>query len=123
MKRYLCAASILFASSAFANSSCDRPSNDFDGMYCLNKVYQQADADLNTNYKQLALKLDSDGKSALKRGQLLWIEKRNNECSFHKDGEFFVNLECATRTTIERARFLQDRFRECISSGCQNSKL
>ena len=29
----------------------------------------------------------------------------------------------ATNTTIKRSQFLQDRIRECASSGCQNSKL
>ena len=123
MKRYLCVLSLLLSPAAFANSDCDHPKNDFDGLYCLNKVYQQADADLNSSYKQLVGKLDADGKAALKQGQLQWIEERNNKCSLRKDGDFYVNLDCTTQITIERTRFLQDRYRECISSGCQNSKL
>jgi uncharacterized protein YecT (DUF1311 family) len=123
MKRFLCLATLLLSSAAFANSDCDKPKNDFDGMYCLNKVYQQADSDLNSTYKQLVAKLDADGKGALKQGQLQWIEQRNNQCSLRKGDDFFVNLDCATAITIERTRFLQDRYRECISSGCQNSKL
>jgi uncharacterized protein YecT (DUF1311 family) len=123
MKRIFCLLALLGSTTAFANSSCDRPKNDFDGMYCLNKVYQQADTDLNATYKQLSSKLDADGKAALKQGQLLWIGQRNDRCSIRKGDEFFVNLDCATATTIERTQFLQDRYRECISSGCQNSKL
>jgi len=123
MKRILCALLLLSSSAAFANSNCDKPKNDFDGMYCLNKVYQQADTDLNSTYKQLAAKLDADGKASLKQGQLSWIETRNDRCSIRKGNDFFVNLDCATAITIERTRFLQDRYRECISSGCQNSKL
>ena len=114
----LCSSSI-----ALANSACDTPNNDFDGLYCLNKVYQEADKELNENYKKLKGKLDSEGKDLLKSGQLAWIEDRNSSCSRHDGGEFFVNLDCATNTTIERSQFLQDRIRECVSAGCQNSKL
>ena len=117
--------SLLFCSSsmAFANSACDIPKNDFDGLYCLNKVYQEADKELNENYKKLSSKLDGEGKKILKSGQFSWIEERNSNCSKRDATGFFINLECATNTTIERSQFLQDRIRECSSSGCQNSKL
>jgi len=109
--------------AAFANSACDKPKNDFDGLYCLNKVYQEADKELNANYKALSAKLDGAGKTALKKGQLAWIQERNKTCSKLEPDRFFVDLECATNTTIERAQFLQNRVRECTSAGCQNSKL
>lgn len=108
---------------AFAQSACDNPRNDFDGLYCLNKIYQQADKELNANYKTLVPLLDSGGKSNLKRGQLAWIRERDASCSRHEADQFFVNLECATNTTIERSQFLQSRIRECKSSGCLNSRL
>ena len=109
--------------TVFSNSACDKPKNDFDGLYCLNKVYQEADNELNANYKKLTPKLDTEGKSTLKAGQLAWITTRNQNCSRREGEAFYVNLQCATKTTIERSQFLQDRFRECVSSGCQNSKL
>jgi len=117
--------SLMFAMSgaAFANSACDVPKNDFDGLYCLNKVYQEADKELNEAYKNLSAKLDANGKKALKTGQLAWIENRNKTCSKREANDFYVNLDCATNTTVERARFLQDRLRECSSAGCMNSKL
>ena len=114
----LCASNI-----ALATSACDKPQTDFDGLYCLNKVYQEADKELNENYKKLKGKLDSEGKGLLKTGQLTWIEERNTNCSRRDGDEFFVNLNCATNTTIERSNFLQDRIRECVSAGCQNSQL
>ncbi len=123
MKNLIIALLFCFPSIAFANSACDKPKNDFDGLYCLNKVYQEADKELNDNYKKLNGKLDSAGKKALKRGQLAWMKKRNQNCSRHEDNQFYVNLDCATNTTIQRSQFLQDRLRECLSSGCQNSKL
>ncbi len=61
---------VLTAGPVMANSVCDKPRDDFDGLYCLNKVYQQADADLNATYGQLKPKLDSSGQAALRAGQL-----------------------------------------------------
>ncbi|MDN2673498.1 lysozyme inhibitor LprI family protein [Janthinobacterium sp. SUN026] len=123
MKRFMLALLLCASGSAFANSACDTPRNDFDGLYCLNKVYQEADKELNANYKKLSSQLDASGKQKLKTGQLAWISARNQNCSKRESSGFYVNLDCATQTTIERAQFLQDRVRECVSAGCQNSKL
>jgi uncharacterized protein YecT (DUF1311 family) len=123
MKKLIIALLLCSSSTAWANSACDKPRNDFDGLYCLNKVYQEADNELNDNYKKLSEKLDSEGKKALKSGQLAWMKERNTTCSRQEADEFFVNLDCATSTTVKRSQFLQDRLRECNSSGCQNSKL
>ena len=123
-QRLIVSAVCLLPLAGFAQSSnCDRPRNDFDGLYCLNKVYQQADNDLNAAYTKLNAKLNAEGKSRLKRGQLAWIRARNAQCSESRDNEFLVNLRCATDTTRERLQFLQDRHRECVSSGCRNSML
>ena len=113
----------LIGSPALADSACDHPNDDFDGLYCLNKVYQQADIDLNTAFGQLKGKLDETGRAALKSGQLSWIRTRNADCSKREDTGFYVNLRCATKSTILRTQFLQDRVRECVSSGCMNSRL
>ena len=123
MQRWIIALLLCAPSAAFANSACDKPVNDFDGLYCLNKVYQEADKELNDNYSKLNGKLDSEGKKALKAGQLAWMRERNQNCSRHEGDQFYVNLDCAADTTIKRSQFLQDRLRECLSSGCQNSKL
>lgn len=109
--------------TASANSNCDNPRNDFDGLYCLNKVYLQADKDLNKNYKALVKHLDKRGKKILKKSQIKWIKSRDADCSYHDRRGFFVNLDCASATTIQRAQFLNDRKRECVSSGCMNSRL
>lgn len=123
MKKLILALLVFSSGTALANSACDRPKDDFDGLYCLNKVYQEADKELNENYKKLSAKLDNAGKQALKSGQLSWINARNQSCSKHDADGFYVNLDCATRTTITRSQFLQDRVRECASSDCLNSKL
>jgi len=123
MKKLMFSLLMIASGASFANSACDVPKNDFDGLYCLNKVYQEADKELNETYKNLSAKLDASGKKSLKTGQLAWIENRNNTCSKREAKAFYVNLDCATSTTIERSRFLQDRLRECSSAGCMNSKL
>jgi len=108
---------------AAQSSNCDKPRNDFDGLYCLNKVYQQADNELNATFQKLSAQLNADGKARLKRGQLAWIRERNEECSETRGEAFLVNLRCATETTVDRLNFLQARYRECVSSGCRNSLL
>ncbi|WP_051711531.1 lysozyme inhibitor LprI family protein [Andreprevotia chitinilytica] len=124
MNKILIALTLAFAAhGALANSACDKPKNDFDDLYCLDKVYLQADKDLNDAYGKLVKQLDADGKAALKKGQLAWISSRNTECSWKDNRGFFVNLDCATRMTTERAQFLVERLRECTSAGCMNSKL
>jgi len=124
MTKALLSALLLSTLSAFAaESACDHPKNDFDGLYCMNKVYMQADKDLNESYGKLAKQLDAQDKKALKNGQLKWIQERNDNCSYSDGRGFFVNLECASRTTVERVQFLNDRLRECASTGCQPSKL
>lgn len=123
MKHVLLIALLSVSGAAFANSACDKPRNNFDNLYCLNKVYQEADKELNENFQKLSSRLDADGKKNLKKGQLAWIRERNDTCSKLEPGRFFVDLQCATDTTIARAQFLQDRVRECVSAGCQNSKL
>ena len=68
MKKFMLALLVLASGSAFANSACDTPRNDFDGLYCLNKVYQEADKELNANYKKLSAQLDASGKQKRRLG-------------------------------------------------------
>ena len=104
--------------------NCDKPVNDFDGLYCLTKVYLEADKDLNNSYSKLNKVLNNTQKSKLKRGQLAWMRERNNKCSYHDDENgFFVNMNCATRITTERVNFLNERVRECSAGSCRDSRL
>lgn len=123
MKAIFFTVAALLSGNAVAASACDAPKDDFDGLYCLSKIYQEADKELNDNYRQLHKMLDAQGRGTLKRGQVEWMQKRNTECSERDAKGFFVNMRCATDTTIERGNFVQDRLRECKSSGCLNSKL
>lgn len=114
---------LLIFSPVISYAQCENPRDDFDSLYCMNKIYVQADKDLNTSYKKLRKALDKEGKEILRTGQLKWIEERNDTCSFRKDGMFFVSLKCAADMTINRTNFLNDRYRECISSGCLKNRL
>lgn len=122
MNRFIMLGLLFWLLPAHADN-CDKPRDNFDGLYCLNKIYMQADKDLNDVYQELQAKLDPEGRKLLKTHQLAWIETRNNQCSYRNEKGFFVNLRCATNSTISQLQFLQDRQRECISAGCMNSKL
>jgi uncharacterized protein YecT (DUF1311 family) len=104
-------------------SNCDNPQQNFDKVYCLNKVYMEADTELNTQYKILYTKLDHNAKNMLKNTQLQWIQERNQTCTREDANKYYADLECLTSSTILRTQFLQNRIRECKSTGCQNSKI
>jgi len=121
-KQIILVAGILLSGAAFADN-CDKPRDDFDGLYCLNKVYQAADNELNEVYRELRSFLTPEQKSKLKTTQIGWIRERNSRCSFRKDGNFFVSLGCTRDMTVERANQIRDRIRECKATGCQPGKL
>ena len=108
--------------SCFADN-CDKPRDDFDGLYCMNKIYMKADEDLNASFKELKGLLKPDEKKVLISTQLKWIEDRNTSCSIKNEKGFWVNLGCVKDTTINRTNILNDRIRECKATGCQPSKL
>ena len=103
MKRLIFTLALAFSGLALAGEACDKPRNDFDGLYCLNKIYLESGHELNANYKALVPLLDAAGKAKLKSGQLAWQRSRNAECSKIEGTGFFVNLDCAASTTIERS--------------------
>ena len=119
----LASAAFMFPMLSWGAQNCDKPINDFDGLYCLTKVYLEADKELNNSYTKLNKVLNSTQKSKLKRGQLAWIRERNDQCSYNNDEGFFVNMNCATRTTTSRVNFLNDRVRECSAGSCRDSRL
>ncbi|PID77655.1 MAG: hypothetical protein CSB24_00465 [Deltaproteobacteria bacterium] len=114
---------VMFPFAAVADN-CDNPKDDFDGLYCLNKVYQEADKELNSSYKTLRTFLNAGQKEKLVKTQRAWIEERNSKCSYRdEENGFFVNLDCTAEMTISRTNELNDRIRECKATGCQESKL
>ncbi|ABE74429.1 lysozyme inhibitor LprI family protein [Psychrobacter cryohalolentis] len=119
----LTSAAFMFPMLSWGAQNCDKPVNDFDGLYCLTKVYLEADKELNNSYSKLNKFLSSTQKSKLKRRQLAWMRDRNDQCSYHDEGGFYVNMDCATRTTIKRVNFLNERARECSAGSCRDSRL
>ncbi len=114
---------MMFSSVSVFADNCSKPRDDFDGLYCLNKVYGEADKELNVVYKKLRTLLTDNEKSTLKKTQLKWIKNRNSSCSLRKGPNFFVSLGCTTNMTVSRTNSIRDRIRECKATGCQSSKL
>jgi uncharacterized protein YecT (DUF1311 family) len=114
---------VMFSSMSVFADNCNKPRDDFDGLYCLNKVYGEADKELNVVYKKLRTLLTENEKNALKKTQIKWIKNRNNSCSFKRGPNFFVSLGCTTKMTVSRTNSIRDRIRECNATGCQSSKL
>ena len=122
MKKIILIAAL--AVSIVSGSECENPKNNFDSIYCLNKVYIQTDKNLNESYSALRKHLYGQERYALLKSQREWIEVRNDECSLSKNGMFYVNLRCTTDVTRKRTEFLNNRLTECKSgAGCMKSKL
>lgn len=121
--KILIAGVLMAMAGAVYADNCDHPRDDFDGLYCLNKVYAQSDRDLTTAYKDLRKRLRPVDRKTLKETEIKWIDARNSSCSWRHNGGFFVNLRCATDMTVQRTNFLNDRIRECKATGCQPSQL
>ena len=104
-------------------ASCDNPRTDFDNLYCERKVFMQADTDLNSAYNKLRARLNATDKRTLLTAQRGWIRERDEECGATDDETIRVDIECAKTKTIARTNWLNDRLRECTSSGCRSSLL
>ena len=105
------------------STSCDNPRTDFDNLYCERKVFMQADTDLNLVYNKLRARLNPSDKKTLLTSQRGWIRERDDECGMTDDSAIRVDIECAKTKTIARTNWLNDRLRECTSSGCRSSLL
>lgn len=115
------AAGLLSADLVLA--ACEKPRNAFDSVYCLSTEYAQVDRELNNEFGTLRKMLNDGQKAALKKSQIAWIKDRDAQCSYERDGGYFVNLQCAVDKTNERLVVLRERERECQSTGCVDSKL
>ena len=101
--------------------NCDKARNTYDDIYCTNKIYASADADLNKNYQQLRHQLTETQQKILKKSQLAWIRHRDAECT--DDQQNSVNVQCRLSTTQERNHWLVERLRECQTIGCKTTRL
>ena len=106
-------------SSVTHADNCDQARNTYDDIYCTNKVYASADAELNKNYQLLRTKQNRKQKAILKTAQLSWIRDRDNECTTSTG----VDVRCRLRTTQERNHWLRERVRESTTIGCKTAAL
>ena len=126
MRQSLLSLTVLTAgllSADLALAACEKPRNAFDSVYCLSTEYAQVDRELNNEFGTLRKMLNDGQKAALKKSQIAWIKDRDAQCSYERDGGYFVNLQCAVDKTNERLVVLRERERECQSTGCVDSKL
>jgi uncharacterized protein YecT (DUF1311 family) len=119
MKPLVLLLAALSLGSAWAQPHCGKPTDDFDGFYCLNRSFVETDEELNSAYQALVAKLPGDARAKLRKSQLAWIEHRNKTCSRRLDTGFFVNLACATQATRQRLEYIEARLQECESGACQ----
>lgn len=119
----LATSSLLLADGALAADACGTPRNAFDSVYCRSGEFSQADRELNQQFGTLRKHLNDGQKALLKKSQIAWIKDRDAQCSYERDGGYFVNLQCAVDKTNERLAVLRERERECQSTGCVDSKL
>ena len=118
------ATSLTLTGTAQAQNNCNTPGNSFEDVYCLSKVFVKADDDLNTVYQKLLKRLSPAAQVTLRRTQRAWLNGRNTTCT-ENDAKLgaVIYMDCAVDRTTSRSNFLNDRLRECLSSGCQPAKL
>jgi uncharacterized protein YecT (DUF1311 family) len=103
--------------SSTAQADCGAK-NEFEDVYCYAKQYIASDDALNAAYKALTTKLNAKEKAALKKGQLAWIKKRNDECGSTDSEGYSVDLSCAVDFTENRTQFLKEKSEACDAGKC-----
>ncbi|WP_407542448.1 lysozyme inhibitor LprI family protein (plasmid) [Deinococcus radiomollis] len=124
MSTTLMVASLTGPSAAHAQTNCDMAGSPFEHVYCDAKTVVKADDDLNIVYQKLLKLLSPAGKASLRSYQRAWVAQRDAATtSTGSDDSPLIDLRLAVKMTTARVNFLNDRYRECLSSGCQPSKL
>lgn len=125
----LMAAVMLVSSSSLwgqagAQQACNFPRGTFDRVYCDAKVLIRADDELNVTYQKLLKALKPAAQQTLRQTQRAWVAERDRDCiGVSERWGSVVYSDCAVQKTTTRLNFLNDRLRECLSSGCQPGKL
>lgn len=119
MKKIILILGGLLLSGAALADNCENARNTYDDVYCINKIYASADAELNQNYQHLRGKLSDKQKSMLKKSQLAWIRERDAQCTTDST----IDVQCRLSTTQERNNWLRERLRECKTVGCKTNML
>ena len=112
----------MLSSLSFAEN-CDLTRNSYDAVHCDNKVYANADNELNKVYQQLRKKLNTSQKNVLKQSQLAWIRDRDASCTSQSNVGQVIATRCQLSKTQERNSWLRERLRECNTLGCKTNRL
>ena len=98
---------------------CENAQTTVEMRDCAGKEYMEADAELNSVYRQLASKLETEGhRAALKAAQLAWIKYRDANCEFesylNRGGTIYpvVYESCRARMTVDRTRELREMLKQ-----------
>ncbi|WP_050464284.1 lysozyme inhibitor LprI family protein [Herbaspirillum autotrophicum] len=84
-----------------------------DQLTCTGLRYEAADKELNSTYKQLMASLNTERKAELKSEQIVWIKKKEKECSEAGKEVSGGSLEgvlisdCHASMTEDRLKYLQ----------------
>ena len=123
MKKILCFMAGMVLSSVSFAENCDMTRNTYDAVHCDNKVYANADNELNKIYQQLRGKLNASQKTVLKKSQLAWIRDRDSSCTSESNVGPVISTRCQLTKTQERNSWLRERLRECNTVGCKTNSL
>jgi len=90
----------------------DKDSSTAGMTNCADRALESWDKELNRVYNELARKLDSKGKQALKAAQMEWIKYRDAEYGLidsiysQMEGTMYIPMRVEARTRIVRERAL-----------------
>ena len=81
----LTSAAFMLPMLSWGAQNCDKPINDFDGLYCLTKVYLEADKELNNSYTKLNKVLNSQQKTPMLSTRVLLFNQSQLIFKHHTD--------------------------------------
>ena len=104
----------LLASTAQAQSECEKYKTSYDKTYCVAKLFFESDKELNVVYGELKTQLKEPSRKQLTDVQRDWIKYRDGKC----ESSGAINVDCNFRVNRDRAEYLRDRARECKAGTC-----
>ncbi len=110
------------APTAVTAAYCDKINNVVDELYCKNEIFSQVDNSLTIYYRALMKLINHEQGVLLKAAQREWVERRNHLCVVKHGGVESIDPRCAVDETLERTKFLNERYLECKSVGCLDYK-
>lgn len=95
------------------NQDCAQAVSTAEMRTCANRLYQEADAELNQVYRQLVARLSAQRKAQLKASQQAWLAFRDKNAAFAagvaEGGSMASLVEVTELTALTRSRTEQLR--------------